>query len=123
MAITLCINFSDAQWPTFDLRHAFMHILVTCQNGEDPIKKKVLERPQNFHHYKGMEISSDVQSQLKSTVPAVRGRNWPNFKFMRDFMVVLVTCKNEEDSIENKGANVASTLNTDFPSAQGQLTP
>ena len=38
-------------------------------------------------------------------------------------MGVLVACKNEEDSIENKGARVVTTLFIDFYEAQGQLTP
>ena len=33
-------------------------------------------------------------------------------------MVVLVTCKNEEDPIKNKGARVVTTLFTDFSDAQ-----
>ena len=37
-------------------------------------------------------------------------------------MVVLVTCKNEEDPIKNKGARVFTTLNVDFSDAQGQIT-
>ena len=38
-------------------------------------------------------------------------------------MVVLATCKNEEDPIENKGTRVVTTLFIDFSDAQGQLTP
>ena len=38
-------------------------------------------------------------------------------------MDVLVACKNEEDSIKNKGARVVTTLFVDFSDAQGQLTP
>ena len=38
-------------------------------------------------------------------------------------MVVLVTCKNEEDPIKNEGARVVTTLFIDFSVAQGQLTP
>ena len=43
-------------------------------------------------------------------------------------MVVLVTCKNEEDPLKNKGARVATTFSHYksmgiFPDAQGQLTP
>ena len=37
-------------------------------------------------------------------------------------MVVLVTCKNEEDSIKSEGARVVTTLFIDFSDAQGQLT-
>ena len=36
---------------------------------------------------------------------------------------VLVACKNEEDSMKNKGARVVTTLLIDFSEAQGQLTP
>ena len=38
-------------------------------------------------------------------------------------MVVLVTCKDEEDPIINKGVIVVTTLFIDFLDAQGQLTP
>ena len=38
-------------------------------------------------------------------------------------MVVLVTCKNKEDSIKNEGARVVTRLFLDFSDAQGQLTP
>ena len=36
-------------------------------------------------------------------------------------MVVLVTCKNEEDPIKNEGARVVTRLFIDFSDAQGQL--
>ena len=38
-------------------------------------------------------------------------------------MVVLVTCKNEEDPIKNEGSRVVTTLSIDFSDALGQLTP
>ena len=38
-------------------------------------------------------------------------------------MVVLVTCKNEEDLIKNDGAIVLTTLYIYFPAAQGQIVP
>ena len=47
----------------------------------------------------------------------------PQFEPIRDFMVVLVTCKNEEDPIKNEGARVVTTLSINFRDAQGQLTP
>ena len=37
-------------------------------------------------------------------------------------MVVLVTCKNEEDPIKSEGARVVTRLFIDFSDAQGQLT-
>ena len=38
-------------------------------------------------------------------------------------MTILVSFKYEEDLIKIEGARVATTLNNDFSSTQGQLTP
>ena len=37
-------------------------------------------------------------------------------------MVVLLTCKNEEDPIKDRGASVFRTLYINFSDAQGQIT-
>ena len=37
-------------------------------------------------------------------------------------MTVLVTCKNEEDSIKNVGTRVFTTLCINFSDSQGQIT-
>ena len=37
-------------------------------------------------------------------------------------MVVLVTCKNEEDLVDNEGARVFTALYINFSDAQGQVT-
>ena len=54
---------------------------------------------------------------------AVCCRILPNFKLVRDIMVVLHTCKNEEDPIKNEGPRVLTSLLFDFLVAQVQLTP
>ena len=41
---------------------------------------------------------------------------------MRVIVVILVTCKNEEDPLKNKDARVATTQNIDFSNTQGQIT-
>ena len=46
-----------------------------------------------------------------------------NFNLIRDYIVALVTCKNEEDPIKNRGARVLTSLLFDFSDVQGQLTP
>ena len=38
-------------------------------------------------------------------------------------MVVIVTCKNEEDPIKNEGARVFTTIYINFSCAQGHITP
>ena len=47
----------------------------------------------------------------------------PKFELIQAFIVVLVTCNNEEDPIKNEGARVLTSLLLDFSDAQGQLTP
>ena len=37
-------------------------------------------------------------------------------------MIVLVTCKNGDDTIKNKGARVVTKIFINFSDAQGQLT-
>ena len=46
----------------------------------------------------------------------------PIFGPIQDFIAVLATCRNEDDSIKNEGARVLTTLYIDFSDAQGQLT-
>ena len=38
-------------------------------------------------------------------------------------MVVLVTCKNEEDPIKNEGARLFTASYINFSDFQGQITP
>ena len=49
-----------------------------------------------------MGIFPDAQGKLTP----VLGPIWPNFELVRDIMVVLVTCNNEEDQNKNEGARV-----------------
>ena len=62
-------------------------------------KMKELECSQDFSHYKSMAAYS-----------AVLGPIWPNFELVRDVIDVLVTCKYEEDPIQNEGARVDTTF-------------
>ena len=39
----------------------------------------------------------------------VGGLVWPKIKLIQAFIVVLATCKNEEDPFKNKGARVVTT--------------
>ena len=51
-----------------------MHVLDTCKNEEDPIKKKALECSQDFSHYKSMGIFPDAQGQLTPQALVWSGR-------------------------------------------------
>ena len=53
--------------------------------------------------------------------------NLPKFELIQAFMHVLVTCKNDEDQIENEGARLFTRFSHYksmgiFPEAQGQLS-
>ena len=68
---------------------------------------------------------------LRVWLTLIKGRyfiaNLPKFELIQVFMHVLVTCKNEEDQIENEGARSSQDFSHYksmgfFPDAQGQLT-
>ena len=50
----------------------------------------------------------DFFRALRAANSTVPGRILSNFKPIQDFMVVLVTYKNEEDPIKNEGARVVT---------------
>ena len=62
-------------------------------------KMKALQCQQHFSHYKSMGL---FFKRSRAANSAVRGRIGPNIEVIRDFMVVLPTCKNEEDLIKKK---------------------
>ena len=67
------------------------------------LKMKASECSQDFSHYKSMGILPDAQGQL--TLQSMVGSS-QNFELIQDYVVVLVTCKNEEDPVKNEGARV-----------------
>ena len=78
-----------------------MAILVTSKYEEDPIK------------IEGARVATTQNNDFSNTqgqLTPVRRRIWLKFEPIRDIMVVLVTCKNKEDPIKNKGARVATTF-------------
>ena len=65
----------------------------------------------------------DFLNWSRAANSAVHGRIRSNFKVIGDYIVVLVTCKNEVNPIKIEGARVLTSLLFDFSDAQGQLTP
>ena len=110
---------SIANVPKFELIQAFMHVLDTCKNEEDPIKN---EGVRVFTRFLPLYVYGDFSRRSRAANSAVRVPIWPNFELVRDVLDVLVTCKYEEDPIENEGARVVTTLYSNFSDAQGQLT-
>ena len=79
-------------------------------------KMKELQCSQDFSHYKS------ISRRQRAANSEVLGPIRSNFELGRDFMVVLLTCKNEEDPIKNRGAGVFTTVYVNFSDAQGQIT-
>ena len=57
-----------------------------------------------------IQVFGDFYRRLRAETSVECDRIWPNFELIRDFMVVFVSCKNEEDPIKKDGARVATTF-------------
>ena len=68
-----------------------MIFLLSCKHEEDPIKSE------------GTRVLTTLDiifRMLKAANSVVGGEMWPKSKLISAFMVVLVTCKNEEVPIK-----------------------
>ena len=77
-----------------------MVVLHTCKNEEDLIKNEgfsVLSRLYDIFFRRSRATNSEVSGGIL-----------PKFKLIQAFIVVLITCKNEEDPIKNEGASKIS---------------
>ena len=75
-----------------------MIVLLTCKNEEDLIKNegaRVLTRLYDVFFRRSRATNSEVSSGIL-----------PKLELIQAFIVILVTCKNEEDPIKNEGARV-----------------
>ena len=94
--------------------------LVTCKNEEDPSKNDCTKVVTIFLP---LLVNGDFTRRSRAANSTIQGLIWPNFKPIRAFMVVLVTCKNEEDPIKNEGARVVTRPFINFSDAHRQITP
>ena len=86
----------------FKLIKAFMVVLVTCKNDEDPIENEGARVLTNLSNYKSMGIFRPSRAAYS----AVLGRMWPKIVLVRDIIFVLITCKYEQDPNKNEGARM-----------------
>ena len=83
-------------------------------------KMKSLSIRQHFHHYKYMGANFR-HSRASNT--KVNSLIWPKFEPMREFIVVLATCKFDEDPIKIECTIDRTRSNMCFFGSQGQVTP
>ena len=81
--------------------------LFTARMKKIQSKMKALACSQQFCHCKSMGIFFRHSRTANS---AMHGPSRLNFELRPDFLVVLLTCKNEDDSTKNEGAIVFTTL-------------
>ena len=74
-----------------------MVVFVTCKT-EDQIKNECARVVTTFLP---LGVYGDFSRRSREANSAVLCWILPNFEPIRDFMVVLVTCKNEEDPVKN----------------------
>ena len=84
--------------PKFELIQAFIVVLVTCKNKEDPIKNEG-GRVLTSLLFNFFRRSRAAKSEVSGGIP-------PKFELIQAFIFVLVTCKNVKDPIKNKGSRV-----------------
>ena len=85
--------------PKFELIQAFIVVLFTCKNEEDPIKN---EGARVLTIFSPLEVYGIFFRRSRAAYSAVLGRIWLKFELVRDILGVLVTCKYEEDPIKMK---------------------
>ena len=80
-----------------------MNVLVSCKNAEVPIKN---EGTRVVTTFLPLYVYGDFfrHSRADNSASIVGSGKISNS--IRNFMIVLVTCKNEEDPIKNQGARV-----------------
>ena len=82
-----------------------MEFLVTYKNEEDPIKNE------GARVFTTLYINfSDALTRADNSRVSGGKCIWLKFELIQAFMHVLVTCKNEDDSIKNEGARGVTTF-------------
>ena len=97
----------DGIFMKFKLIQAFIVALLICKNENDQFK---IESTRVVTTDLPLYVYGDFSRHSRAANSTVQGMTWPNFKRIRNFMVVLVTCKNEKDPTTNKRARVATRL-------------
>ena len=105
---------SIANWPKFELIQALMHVLVTCKNEKDQMENEGARLLTIFLPLCLWGFSRGTRAANS----AVYGPIWSNFEVIQNFMIVLLTCKNEEDPIKNRGARVFTTYTSIFQTSK-----
>ena len=78
-------------WPKIKLIQAFIVVLDTCKNDEDPSKNESTRLLTTFLSY----VYGDFFRHSMAANSVNPGQVLPNFEPIQAFISILVTCKNE----------------------------
>ena len=109
---------SVANLPKFELIQAFMHVLDTCKNKEDPIKNegaRVLHKISPIISLWGI-----FSRRSRAANSAVHVPIWSNFELVQDFIVVLNTCKNKKIRSKMKALECSQHYTSFFQTRKGR---
>ena len=81
-----------------------MVVLVTCKNEEDPIENEGARVVSKMLHYPSILRCSRAANSL------IGDGILTKFKLIRDFIVFLLTGKNEEDQFKIESTRVVTTF-------------
>ena len=76
-----------------------MHVIVTEKNEEDQIKNEGARVATAFIP---LQVYVDYSRRSMAANFTVQSESWATIELIQAFMVVLITCKNEEDPIKNE---------------------
>ena len=79
-------------WLKFKLARDIIDVLIICKYEEDPIKNEGA---------RVLTIYGVFFRRSRANNSEVSGGILPKFELIQAFIVVLVTCKNKEDTIKN----------------------
>ena len=86
-----------------------MFLLHCTYKNEDQIKNEGARVAITLHPW-----HSVYSRHSRAAYATILSNSSAKFKLIKAFLVVLITCKNEEDPIKNESARVVTTLNIDF---------
>ena len=88
----------DGTLTKFNIIQDFIVVILICKNEEDQFK---METTRVVTTDLLLLVYGDFFRRSRAAYSTVQGSR-PNFEPIRDVMVVIVTCKNEEDPIKMK---------------------
>ena len=85
--------------------------IASCKTQSNPRPLSLESSTLSLNHCAPISLSLwDFSRSSRAANSAIPDRTWPKFKIIKGCMVVLATCKNEEDPIKNGCARMVRCI-------------